>query len=134
MRTHGDFTDSNCLFDASGTLTAVVDWEVSLAQGLPFLDLLQLMPIPGETGASGRWQRFDAWLEIWRNAERVMSDPILGRYLLALDLRPEVVPGLILAQWLTHVGDRIEARCNDERWMRLRVWQPMESLTRTIRD
>ena len=134
VRTHGDFTDSNCLFDARGTLTAVVDWEVSLAQGLPFLDLLQLMPIPGETGASPRWQRFDAWLDIWRNYERVVSDPILGRYLRVLDLEPEVIPGLILAQWLTHVGDRIEARRNDERWMRLRVLQPIESLTRTMRD
>ena len=134
VRTHGDFTDSNCLFDATGKLTAVVDWEVSLAQGLPFLDLLQLMPIPGETGTSPRWQRFDAWLDIWRNYERVVSDPVLGRYLRALDLEPGVIPGLILAQWLTHVGDRIEARRDDERWMRLRVWQPIESLTRTMRD
>ena len=134
VRTHGDFTDSNCLFDASGTLTAVVDWEVSMAQGLPFLDLLQLMPIPGETGSSPRWQRFDAWLEIWRNSERVASDPVLGRYLRALDLQPEVVSGLILAQWLTHVGDRIVARREDERWMRLRVAQPLDSFGRTLRD
>jgi len=134
VRTHGDFTDSNCLFNSSGTLTAVVDWEVSMAQGLPFLDLLQLMPIPGETGSHPRWQRFDAWLDIWRNSERVVSDPVLAPYLRAIDLRPEVVPGLILAQWLTHVGDRIEARRDDERWMRLRFRQPLDSFGRTLRD
>jgi hypothetical protein len=45
-----------------------------------------------------------------------------------------VVSGLILAQWLTHVGDRIVARREDERWMRLRVAQPLDSFGRTLRD
>ena len=71
---------------------------------------------------------------IWRNSERVVSDPVLAPYLRAIDLRPEVVPGLILAQWLTHVGDRIEARRDDERWMRLRFRQPLDSFGRTLRD
>src|SRR5688572_8293184 len=74
VQTHGDFTESNCLFDAGGKLTAVVDWELAMAQGLPLLDLLQLMPIASETASSPRWQRFDAWLELLREPERVTSD------------------------------------------------------------
>jgi aminoglycoside phosphotransferase (APT) family kinase protein len=133
VRTHGDFTESNCLFDAHGQLTAVVDWEVSAAQGLPLIDLLQLMPIPGETGSHPRWQRFDAWLELWRDPERVASDQVMARYVRTLEIQPEAIPGLILAQWLTHVGDRIEARRDDERWVRLRLNQPLDSLGRILR-
>ena len=47
---------------------------------------------------------------------------------------PASVPALIMLQWVTHVADRIEARADDERWLRLRVSQPLESLGRTLRD
>jgi hypothetical protein len=134
VQTHGDFTESNCLFDAGGKLTAVVDWEVARAQGLPLLDLLQLMPVPGETGAQPRWQRFDRWLDLWREPQRVISDPAMGSYVRVLDVPPETIPALVLVQWATHVTDRIDARRDDEQWMRLRLWQPLESLGRTLRD
>ena len=132
VRTHVDFTESNCLFDAGGTLTAVVDWEVSAPQGLPLLDLLQLMPIPSESGSHPRWQRFEAWLDLARAPERVLSDPVMGDYMRALDVPPASVPAIVLTQWITHVADRIEARRDDERWMRLRLRQPLESLGRML--
>jgi hypothetical protein len=133
VRTHGDFTDSNCLFDRDGRLAAVVDWEVSLAQGFPLMDLLQLMPVAGETGTHPRWQRFDVWRELLLEPARVLRDPVMGAYVRAMGIPPAAVPGLVLAQWATHVADRIAARCDDRRWMRLRVWQPIEVLGRTLR-
>lgn len=132
VRAHGDFTESNCLFDAAGRLVGLVDWEVSAADALPFLDLLQLMPVRGEHGGHPRWQRFDAWMDLWREPERVFVDPILSRYVGDLGLVPETIPALILMQWVTHVADRIDARRDDESWMRRRVWQPLETLGRML--
>ncbi len=128
VRAHGDYTESNCLFDPNGRLSGVVDWEVSMPDALPFLDLLQLMPVRGETSAAPRWQRFDAWMQLIEQPQRVSADPVMGPYLQALDVPLTSIPALILMQWVTHVADRIEARRDDERWMRLRVWQPLESV------
>jgi aminoglycoside phosphotransferase (APT) family kinase protein len=132
VQAHGDFTESNCLFDAKGRLKAVVDWEVAAAEGLPLLDLLQLMPIASESSSHPRWQRFDAWLDIWRVPEKAASDPVLGRYLEALELPVEAVQPLVLLQWVHHVADRVSARRDDERWMRLRVRQPLDQLGRIL--
>lgn len=134
VQTHGDFTESNCLFDERGLLTGVIDWEVSVAKGLPLLDLLQLMPVPGEASASPRWERFDAWLDLWRDPGLVTRDPVMGRYMRDLEVPPDAVRPLVLLQWLTHVADRVDARCDDGPWMRLRVWQPLERLGRILCD
>ena len=132
VRSHGDLTESNCLFDGDGTLTAVVDWEVSESEGLPLADLLQLMPIRGETSSNPRWQRFDAWLELYRDPERVALDRVMGGYAFALGVPRDAIPGLVLLHWVTHVADRVEARRGDERWMRMRLWQPLELLGRVL--
>jgi aminoglycoside phosphotransferase (APT) family kinase protein len=130
VQVHGDCSSTNCLFDAAGRLTGVIDWEVAIPLGLPLLDLLQLMPVPGETSAHPRWQRFDAWLELLAQPARVVDDPVLGGYLRALSVPPAVLPALVVMQWATHVAERAEARADDERWMRQRVWQPLEALRR----
>ena len=132
VRMHGDFTVTNCLFDEAGRLTGVVDWEVSTAEGLPLLDLLQLMPVPGESSADARWRRFDVWRSFVADPQRLTGDVVLGRYVRAFDIPVAAVPGLVLMQWASHVADRVEARRDDERWMRLRVWQPLESLGRML--
>jgi hypothetical protein len=134
VRTHGDFTETNCLFDTTGRLVGVVDWELSEPDGLPLLDLLQLMPVEGENGRSERWQRFDAWMGLLRHPERVISDDVLGSYVRTLQLDPESIAGLVLVHWLNHVADRLDARRDDERWMRLRVRQPLESLEGVLCD
>jgi hypothetical protein len=61
-----------------------------------------------------------------------MADVVMGPYARALDVKPDTIPALILLQWVTHVADRVNVRGTDERWMRLRVWQPLESLGRTF--
>src|SRR5688572_19891596 len=134
VQTHGDFTEEDCLCDERGTLTGVVDWEVSVANGLPLLDLLQLMPVEGESSAWSRWQRFDAWMELWRNPGLIIDDPVIGRYVQQLALPIGIVRALVLLQWATHVADRVEARRDDERWMRIRLWQPLERIGRLLSD
>jgi aminoglycoside phosphotransferase (APT) family kinase protein len=134
VQTQGDFTESNCLFGPDGALTAVVDWEVAVPDGLPLMDLLQFMPVPAPAGPPRRWPHFDAWLALLQEPGRVAADPVMGPYLRTLGVPAASVPALILLQWVTHVADRIEARADDQRWLRLRVWQPLESLGRTLRD
>jgi hypothetical protein len=51
-----------------------------------------------------------------------------------LELGPEAIRGLILMQWALHVADRVDARRDDERWMRMRVWQPLEILGKVLCD
>ena len=128
VQTHGDFTATNCLFDTNGDISAVVDWEVSMPQGLPLLDLLQLLPIAGETSSHPCWQRFDYWLEWWRNPARLLEDPLVNTYVERLGVAREAIPVLLLVQWAAHVSERVDARRDDARWMRMRVWQPLESL------
>jgi aminoglycoside phosphotransferase (APT) family kinase protein len=132
VRTHGDFTTSNCLFDETGALVGVVDWEVSDERGLPLLDLLQLMPVPGEAQARSRWERFYAWLALHDTPEALHADPVFREYLQSMDLGLDVVPALMLMQWTLHVAERIEARCDDERWMNERVWAPLGALERVM--
>jgi hypothetical protein len=129
---HGDFTEANCLFDVGGRLAGVVDWEVANGDSLPLLDLLQLMPVGGEVAADGRWQRFGAWLTLWREPARVVADSVMGGYIKALDVPIQVIPALTMMQWATHVAERIEARRGDERWMQMRVWQPLEQLEKAL--
>jgi aminoglycoside phosphotransferase (APT) family kinase protein len=133
VQTHGDFTDSNCLFAPDGALTGVVDWELALADGLPLLDLLQLMPVAA-ADQPHRWPHLDAWLALLREPARVAAAPILGTYMNTLGVPAASVPALVLLQWITHVADRITARGDDQSWLRLRVWQPLESLGRLLRE
>jgi hypothetical protein len=134
VRTHGDFTESNCLFDTAGRLVGVVDWELSEPDGLPLLDLLQLMPVEGEKGRSERWARFDAWMALLRRPERVISDDLFGSYVHTLQIDPQSIAGLVLVHWLNHVADRLDARRDDERWVRMRMRQPLESLEEVLCD
>jgi hypothetical protein len=92
------------------------------------------MPVAGESGSATHWQRFDAWLELWRQPSRLTADPVFRDYTQRFDLTTEVVRGLILLQWITHVADRIDARGEDARWLRLRVQQPLVSLGRMFRE
>jgi hypothetical protein len=131
VRTHGDFTTSNCLFDRSGRLTAVVDWELSEAQGLPLLDLLQLMPV-AEDGASRRWARCNAWFDLWHDTRTACADPVIGQYVEMLGLHEDAIAILLLMQWVLHVAERIEVRSDDRAWMRMRVEQPLERLERML--
>jgi aminoglycoside phosphotransferase (APT) family kinase protein len=134
VRTHGDFTESNCLFDGDGRLSGVVDWEVSEERGLPLLDLLQLLPVAGEDSRAARWRRFDAWMDLFRQPHDVLEDPVMGRYVRSMDVEAGSIPALLLAQWVTHAADRAAVRRADDRWMRLRVWQPLETLGRMLCD
>jgi aminoglycoside phosphotransferase (APT) family kinase protein len=128
VRAHGDFTESNCLFDADGALNGVVDWEISTADALPLLDLFQLMPVPGEDETPARWLRFDAWMTLRQRPDSLAVQAGFREYLSAVSVPTGCVPGLVLVQWLTHVADRVAARQDDERWMRVRVWQPLDTM------
>ena len=132
VQTHGDYTESNCLFDSDGHLTGVVDWEVALRPGLPLIDLLQLMPVAGENSSAPRWQRFDQWMTWVEKPELAVADPVVGEYVRDLDVPAAAIPALVLMQWVIHVEDRVAARRDDERWMRLRVHQPLESVRRIL--
>jgi hypothetical protein len=57
---------------------------------------------------------------------------VLGGYAFALGIPRDAIPGLVLLHWVTHVADRVDARRGDERWMRMRVWQPLEQLGRVL--
>jgi aminoglycoside phosphotransferase (APT) family kinase protein len=126
--THGDFFHGNCLSDARGQLTGVVDWELFSTTGLPLLDLLQSMIIPGENNAHRSWQRFDRILSFLTTPSELLRWPLVASYLRAMAIPDECVPALLRMYWVDHVANRIAARRTDSVWLRKRVYQPLEAL------
>ena len=126
--THGDFFLGNCLSDAGGHLTGVVDWELFSTAGLPLLDLLQLMIVPGETSSHPTWQRFDRICGFITAPSDLYRWPVVARYLDMMDVPAACVPGLLRMFWVDHVANRIAPRSSDANWMRKRVYQPLEAL------
>jgi aminoglycoside phosphotransferase (APT) family kinase protein len=127
--THGDFFDGNCLTDASGRLTGVVDWELFSTKGLPLLDLLQSMSIPGENN-SRRWQRFDRIVSYLAKPQELLRQPLVANYLRAMAIPDQCVSALLRMYWVDHVANRIAVRRTDSIWLRKRVYQPLEALSR----
>ncbi len=125
---HGDFALTNCLYDATGGLSAVVDWELFSPEGLPLLDLLQCMPIAGESNAHERWQRFDVVASLLRHAIPHDGAHELRKYVARVGMSDRVVPAILLMYWVDHVANRIESRRADSVWMRKRVLQPLAVL------
>jgi len=129
---HGDFALGNCLYASSGHLSAVVDWELFAAEGLPLLDLLQCMPVPGESNSHPRWQRFDAIADLLGRDPSVQSNRELAQYARDLGLPRTVMPVLLMMHWVDHVANRIEGRRSDRVWMDRRVLQPLRTLDSLI--
>ena len=127
---HGDFALGNCLYDASGCLAAVVDWELFSTESLPLLDVLHSMPVPGETNSHPRWQRFDAVIKLLQTGTGRGTK--LGHYVEAIGLSPSTVPALLVMYWVDHISSRIEGRCDDAAWMRKRVLQPLGDLRQLL--
>ena len=123
--THGDYFLGNCLYSAAGRLTGVVDWELFSREGLPMLDLLQCMRIPGETSSHPTWQRFAAVREMLNSPSRVSQSPVLSNYLKSMDMPADGVPALLAMYWVDHVACRIGARSADAGWMNKRVYDPL---------
>jgi aminoglycoside phosphotransferase (APT) family kinase protein len=128
--THGDFFLGNCLSDAAGGLTGVVDWELFSTAGLPLLDLLQCMVVPGETSSHPTWQRFDRVCGFIGTPSELYRWPEVSRYLDSMEVPAACVPSLLRMYWVDHVANRIAARGTDPVWMQKRVYQPLEALNR----
>jgi hypothetical protein len=124
---HGDFTGSNCLYDARGRLSGVVDWELSRPDALPLLDLLQCFDLPAEY-RDGRWQRAELVFDAVEGRGALSDAPALTRYVSMLGLPDDVIPALLLMHWVDHAGARVLARQPDERWFQHRVTAPVARL------
>jgi SAM-dependent methyltransferase len=129
---HGDFALTNCLYDTAGRLSAVVDWELFSPEGLPLLDILQCMPIAGESNGRPRWQRFDVIASLLRQGIPRDEGSELGKYLSRVGISDRVVPPLLLMYWVDHVANRIQSRRADPVWMRKRVLQPLAVLKQQV--
>lgn len=125
VRTHGDFTGENCLYDPAGELCGVIDWELSSTEALPLLDLLQSMDIAGESNTHPRWQRADIVLDAVERTGPLAAAPEIQHYVAAMNIDPGLVPMLLLMYWVDHVSSRVEARASDRTWMERRMRQPL---------
>src|SRR5690606_12280959 len=128
VRSHGDFTNENCLYDSAGQLVGVIDWELSAKPALPLLDLVQAMDIAGESSRAPRWQRGDIVLDGVEGRGVLASSPEIAAYVDRMQIPSQLVPFLLLMHWVDHVGARVEARRLDRGWMTRRVHQPLARL------
>jgi SAM-dependent methyltransferase len=127
VRSHGDFTADNCLYEGA-QLSGVVDWELSSAQALPLLDLLQLMEIAGESNSYPRWQRADILLDAAAGRGPLADAAEINEYVAAMGIDRTLIPSLLLMHWVDHVSNRIEPRSSDAGWVDRRVRQPLERI------
>lgn len=133
VRSHGDFTGGNCLYDPDGRLTGVVDWELSAGDALPLLDLVQSLDLPSEYTPDDRWQRAEIVFDAIEGHGRLHDSREVARYLEAVEVPQDLVPHLLLFHWIEHAGTRIHARHADARWMARRVRAPLARLARLAR-
>jgi hypothetical protein len=125
VRSHGDFTGSNCLYEADGTLSGVVDWELSRADALPLLDMLQCVDLPSEYTGDGRWLRAELVFDAVEHRGPLSVSPEIGTYMNALGLEKDLLVPLFLMHWVDHVAARVVVRRDDDRWFRGRVSAPL---------
>jgi aminoglycoside phosphotransferase (APT) family kinase protein len=129
---HGDFTGENCLYDDRGRLSGIIDWELFKPAGFPVLDLLQCMDIPGEADSRESWLRCELVFDAVQRRGAVHDSPVLHRYVDELGVPSGLLPALLLAYWVDHVGARIAARGTDRAWMNKRVHGPLRRLARLL--
>jgi aminoglycoside phosphotransferase (APT) family kinase protein len=132
--THGDFFLGNCLYDSRGELTGVVDWELFSDVGLPLLDLVQCMRIPGERNAYPSWQRFSTVYELVRYPPRIFESEVLAQYIRDIEIPTASLPALLVMHWVDHVANRIRGRSSDPVWMTKRVYAPLRMLAQLQSD
>jgi aminoglycoside phosphotransferase (APT) family kinase protein len=132
VRSHGDLTNENCLYDSSGRLVGVIDWELSQPRQLPLLDVIQSMDIAGESSRAPRWLRADLVFDAAIGEGPLRSAAEVQAYCEALGLQSGNVTPLLVMHWIDHVSARVQARCGDLLWMRRRVYQPLERLAAVI--
>ena len=133
VRSHGDFTGSNCLYEPEGSLSGVVDWELSGEDTLPLLDLMQCFDLPAEYTSDGRWHRADLVFDAVDGRGPLADTPAIENYIERLRLPREVVPALLLLHWVEHAGARVLARQSDDRWFAHRVDAPLARLRELAR-
>ena len=86
------------------------------------------MDVPGEDRTSETWLRADIVLDAAAGRGPLARAAVLQRYLDEMALPAEVLPSLLLAYWVDHVGVRIAARRGDATWMQKRVLAPLRRI------
>lgn len=125
--THGDFALGNCLYARDGSLSGVIDWELSASEALPLLDVLHCMHLPNESHTHDVWPRALFFFDLFSQQGSASLDQ-LRRYSNAVQLRPELIKPLLLMYWVDHVAKRMNPRATDMVWLRKRVVGPLERI------
>jgi hypothetical protein len=102
---HRDFAPWNVLVDARASLN-VVDWESAVAAGLPLLDLWYFLTHLGlaveKRHVSALPDAYVALTDPGRPTGRVLQGAV-ERYVTAVGLPADAIPGLRAATWMAHV-------------------------------
>ena len=125
VRTHGDFWSGNLLNSAEGRLTGVLDWDASVEQGWPMLDLLNYVSLQRK------------WRTIWHFGSVVTRDlmrrrltrwerEMFAKYCIELEIDDELWPSFVALYWLNrtsrYLGDY------DESWLKQNVIKPLPKI------
>jgi len=114
--THGDFCPANLLSNATGDrLTGIVDWEFADPEGVPLLDLLQLLFF---TKSFIRGQSFSQCLAKSISASHLNEDeaPFVEEYCRELRIPDTAIRPLALMAWLDWVYRRATSHAYVAAW------------------
>ena len=129
-RIHGDLTPGNLLLDDAGSeVSGLVDWECSVAQGAPGLDIATFVLAVRREQSGEELGRLV--LDIANGGE--LDSDESGLFASAIDARDSVsIRHLVLLAWLGHIGSNLtkcERYGRNRRWLRRNVLAVLDGLT-----
>lgn len=110
LLSHGDFWLGNVLVNHDMAVTGIIDWGSFVSDGLPLLDLCELL-LEGEHLRSGR--RLDEVYSAYLSNSEFPCQEELDSYLRRFSLGREDIGAYLILHWIIRCGNRLNAWRNE---------------------
>lgn len=130
---HGDFKIENVLFDSeTWQIKGVIDWDLSIKDGLPLLDILFLLIYKTrlQTGKDVACLFKDKFL---RFDFTPYEEKIISKYLKTIGLSEEMMKPLVVLFWINHLTHRcqqafVEDLPSKKKWLSRNVYEIIDEI------
>jgi len=122
---HGDFKIGNCLFDGSGNISGIIDWDMGSRDDLALIDIASLL------GRSQRQRQRLSLPDLILRYETIRNefDPVYRQYFEATETSPIPAFTTLLFYWLDRVYKQINFDAEvKESWIKSNVLPVLENV------
>jgi len=127
--THGDFWPGNLLVSNRAELSGVIDWDASLQQGWPLIDLLHYITFQHKWQATRRFGAVVTRRLIQQRLSR-WENHMIKKYCATIALEKDLWSGFVALYWMQHLARCIDGL--DTGQMRRDVFQPLPEILRAV--